>query len=318
MAQRSDAPDRVIADLARDQFGTFSRDQALSAGLSRSQINGRIAKGQLSLLHPGVFAISGVPQTRAALAVAARLYAGEQAWFSHVTAARLHGFEPLTTDRRYWVTVPVDVRRRSRPGMRFVRSRRISGFTGTAHDQPVLSPSRTVVDLAAILDDASFRRVLYDVIGRNITTMDEILSAADDFGGRPGVELVQRSLREFDPQFDSELEHEADELLRSGGLILQRQVEVEEDGILIAVIDLADEEIKFGVEVDGARYHSSAAAVAYDRERDRALRRRNWHMERIGTDDIRCRPQATLAHIVDVHQRRRAEFKRLGKLRRDT
>lgn len=310
MQNQTDVPDHMIADLARGQFGTLSRKQALAAGLSRAQINSRVANGRLAPVHPGVFAVNGAPLTRAALAVAARLYAGDDAWFSHATAARLHGFEPLITDRRFWVTVPVDVRRRSRPGVRLMRSRRISGFTSTAHGQPALSVPRTVVDLAAILDDSLLRRVLYDVIGRNLTATSDVLAAAEDFGGRPGVDLVQRAVKEFDPEFDSGLENEADDLFRSGGLIFTRQIEIEEDGILLAVIDFGDEDVKFGLEIDGARYHSSASAVAYDRERDRMLRRRGWQIERLVTDDVRRRPKSTLTHVSTLYERRCAEFRK--------
>lgn len=117
----------------------------------------------------------------------------------------------------------------------------------------------------------------------------------------------------YDPEFESGLEQEADDLLRSVGLVLQRQIEIWENGILLARLDFADEALKLGIEVDGARYHSSTQAREYDRERDRALRRRGWHIERITAVDVRQRPVATQRHLLEIYgQRQRSSQLRLA------
>lgn len=305
-------PDSMLADVARGQFGAFTLTQARESGLTRHQIAHRLGAGRWETLHPGVFRLRGVPDGRGLTATAGLLFAGDRALFSHATAAHLHGFEPQLWHPRVWLTIPERTRRRPRPGLRIVRSRRIDGFTTVARGQPVLSIARTIVDLAGVVDVASFHRMLYDVFGRGLVAEDKILAAADDFGGRRGVALVRRALAEFDPAFESGLEQEADELFRAAGIVLDRQVEIREDGILLARLDFADEEVKLGVEVDGSRYHSSVSARAYDRQRDRALARRGWHIERFATDDIRRRPRVTQRHVADIRASRSELFRRAG------
>jgi very-short-patch-repair endonuclease len=298
----SDSPDGQLAQIARKQFGTFSRRQALTCGFTRHQVTRKLANGTWTAVHPGVYRVAAAPQTRSSMATAGLLYAGEQAWFSHSTSARLHGIDPLIVADRTWLTVPAYVQRTRRPGLLIVRSRRIEGFTDIAHDQPVLDVRRTIVDLARIHDEPEYRRVLYDVFNRGLLTVDELLGAAEDFGGKTGVALVHRAVAEFDPAFESELEHEADVLLRTDGLTLERQYEIRENGILLARLDFADEQVKLGIEVDGARFHSSPTARFYDRERDRMLGRMGWRIERLTTDDVRRRPQVTLRHIRLIHK----------------
>ncbi len=290
--------------MAQHQFGVFSRQQARQAGLSRHQMDTRLGNGRWETLHPGVFRLRGAPDSPAATAVAGLLYAGAQAWFSHATSARLHGIEPHLWHRWIWITVPVAVQRLARPGLKIVRSRRIDGFTATAHGHPVMSAERSVVDLAALLDPPVYQQVLYDVVSREVVTVDGILAAADDFGGRCGIALVHQAISEFDPTFESGVEYEADALFRAAGLVFERQVEIRDNGILLARLDFADEGIKLGVEIDGVRYHSSAQARHYDRERDRALRRRGWQVERFTTNDVRQRPRSMQRHLVEVYRER--------------
>ncbi|WP_165367422.1 DUF559 domain-containing protein [Phytoactinopolyspora endophytica] len=298
---RAATPDHAVMDLARTQFGNVTRNQALECGLTRHQITTRLARGSWSVVHPKVYRIGGAPQTRAAASVAGRLYAGEEAWFSHASAARLHGIDPLVPSDRTWLTVPARLQRPRRPGLVIVRSRRIDGFTDVVHEQPVLNAPRTIVDLAGVLPAPQFSRVLYDVFGRESVTLDEVLAAAEDFGGRAGLALLHRAVEEFDPAFESGLEHEADELFRDAGFGFERQVEVWESGILLARIDFADEQLQVGVEIDGARFHSSHDARSYDRQRDRTLVRRGWRIERFTTDDIRRHPRTTIRHLRAVY-----------------
>nr|WP_246210793.1 DUF559 domain-containing protein [Phytoactinopolyspora alkaliphila] len=151
--------------------------------------------------------------------------------------------------------------------------------------------------MAAILEDQLFRRVLYDVFGRDIMTVDDVLAAAEDFGGRTGLALVHRAVEDFDPASESGAEYEADALFAGAGLVFERQYEIREDGILVARLDFADEGLRLGVEIDGARFHSTPSARFYDRERDKALTRKGWHIERLTTDDVRRRPNTTIRHL---------------------
>ena len=54
------------------------------------------------------------------------------------------------------------------------------------------------------------------------------------------------------------------------------QVEVWQGGVLIARLDLADEDLMFAVEYDGAEWHSSPVQQAHDRTRRSAASEEGW------------------------------------------
>jgi hypothetical protein len=299
--KRYSGEEDLVAVAAR-QFGVFTREQAYRAGLSRSQLISRLASRQWVPMHPGVLIAATTPRTGGARAMAALLYAGEQAWFSHATAARLRGIDPRSPDPRIWITVPFEVTRSKRPGVKITRSRRIAGFTSTVKGLPTMDDARTIVDLARLVDEAALARVLYDVVSRNVVTVEAVLAAAEDFGGRAGIAMLRRIADEFSPDHESGLEHEADVAFKNAGIELEPQVEVWDGPILVARLDFAIEEIKLGIEIDGAATHSTPEARRYDGLFDRALRRRGWQVERFTTEDVRRTPQAMVGHVRAILQ----------------
>jgi very-short-patch-repair endonuclease len=290
-------PDAVLRGIADGQHGVFTRSQAISAGFTRRQVTARLASGIWSTLHAGVLAATTTQLSRASHAVAGRLYCAPQAWFSHATAARLLGVDPLIVTPHVWVTVPIDVVRRPRPGLIVTRSRRIDGYTTVAHGQPTLDAARTVVDMSQLLDRDALRRVMYDAVGRNVVTAQQVLAAAEDFGGRAGIALLRRVIDEFEDTFDSALEAEADERFRAAGLVFDRQVEVWDGSFLVGRLDFADEDLRLGIEIDGASFHAGREAQRRDRLRDRELRRLGWEITRFGTDDVRRCWRAMITHV---------------------
>ncbi|HLZ37158.1 MAG TPA: hypothetical protein VKP64_05230, partial [Mycobacteriales bacterium] len=111
-----ESPDRTLAAAAHTQAGAFLRAQALAAGFTRGQIAARLASGLWVAVHPGVYCAGTTKRRRETLAVAARLHCGPRAWFSHLTAARLHGIETVGSPD-VWLTVPHAHRPVSRPGL---------------------------------------------------------------------------------------------------------------------------------------------------------------------------------------------------------
>lgn len=299
-----------IAELALRQHGAFTKRQAFEAGFSRHQIAHRLSSGLWIRVQPSVYRMSGTPESRAFKACAGLLYAGDSACFSHATAARMHGIDPGVGFGTVWLTVPACVARSRRPGLWITRSRRLDGFTTTVNGFPTVTAGRMIVDLAALLDRDALTRVLYDAVSQEKVTIDEVLAAAEDFGGRPGVALVHEITTTYDPAFESGLESEAAVLIREAGMIMERQVEVRDDGILLARLDFADDAIKLAFEIDGARFHSSTSARRYDRERDRVLRLHGWHVERFTTDDVRRNPVRTQRLMRKLYDDRVAEHLR--------
>ena len=218
--------DTALAVVASSQFGAFTRAQAYQAGLSRGQVMDRIASGLWVLIHPKVMIAATTPRSPATRAVAGLLYAGDRAWFSHATAARLRGIDPQLVDPRIWITVPVDVMRTKQTGLQITRSRRITNFTSVAHGFPTMTDARTIVDLARVADGAALQRILYDVVSREVVTIEDVLAAAEDFGGRVGIAVLREVTTEFSLEHESALELDADTAFRRAGIFLEPQLEV--------------------------------------------------------------------------------------------
>jgi hypothetical protein len=89
------------------QHGIADRDQALSAGLSRWQVEHRLASGAWQRVYPGVYATFSGPLSRDARLWAAIRRAGAGAMLSHETAAEVHGIIDAPLGTVIHVTVPL-------------------------------------------------------------------------------------------------------------------------------------------------------------------------------------------------------------------
>ncbi|MCE7883411.1 MAG: hypothetical protein DYH08_06020 [Actinobacteria bacterium ATB1] len=74
---RLPSPDVVVAQLAGAQFGTFSRRQAVEAGLSERAVDRRLQGGVWVQVHPAVYKHAGTPSTPELLDMAAVLAVGD-------------------------------------------------------------------------------------------------------------------------------------------------------------------------------------------------------------------------------------------------
>jgi hypothetical protein len=107
--------------LAQQDF-VIERQQAMAAGMSRGQIDDRLASRAWQMLLPRVYLTSAGSPTRRQKLIAALLWAGPEAAIDDVDACRFHGVKAAAIDEdRVHVVVPWGSQARSR---RFVRVRR--------------------------------------------------------------------------------------------------------------------------------------------------------------------------------------------------
>jgi very-short-patch-repair endonuclease len=130
------------------QRGLITADQAGTGGLSRQQVDWRVASGRWQRVHPRVYAAQSGELTTEQREFAALLYAGPGAVLSHNTAARRDGLRGHETTVVH-VTVPAERRVRSVPGVHVHRSR----LLGRVDVHPTREPPRTrlarsIVDIA--------------------------------------------------------------------------------------------------------------------------------------------------------------------------
>jgi len=134
-----------LANLIERQHGRVARHQLLAAGVSRDQVDRRVAAGRLRVVYRGVYAVAGAPATREAHWMAAVLAAGPGAALSHRSAAELWALISGCSSPLH-VTVPSASGRARRPGLAIHRAAvEVARHRGI----PVTTLQRTLRDLKA-------------------------------------------------------------------------------------------------------------------------------------------------------------------------
>jgi hypothetical protein len=64
------------------------------------------------------------------------------------------------------------------------------------------------------------------------------------------------------------------------------QLEVWSGGILLAVLDIADESLRYAAEYDGEEWHSSDEQQLHDRRRRAAVADEDWHLDVFVAADV--------------------------------
>jgi very-short-patch-repair endonuclease len=150
-----------IADVAGKQYGVVARRQL---PIGQDAIDHRCRSGQLHRVHRGVYAVGHRGLGQEARWLAAVLACGETAVLSHRSAAALWGirFGELF---RPEVTTGHDQRQ---PAITTHRGRLAPGDRTVHRGIPTTSPSRTLVDLARLLDRDELIRALKETMVRRL------------------------------------------------------------------------------------------------------------------------------------------------------
>jgi hypothetical protein len=266
---------RALWKLARRQLGLFTWPQAIQL-VSKDQVRHLLRRGHIVRLRRSVYAVAGMPRSYEQAVLAAVLAAGELAWASHRTAARLLGLQVPGPEAIDVLTLPD--RRLRLDGVAQHRNKLIAlADTTRRGGVPVTSVARTLVDctpwlpgkaLGAAVDDAR-RRGLLDIADL------EAAHAALDEGPRTGRHLVVPmrpvlALR-LAGQHPGGSERELDVLgiLRDAGVPLP----VQQHPVMVAGkerhLDYAYPEPKIYLEFDGFAEHGLIRST-FDDDRERA------------------------------------------------
>jgi predicted transcriptional regulator of viral defense system len=159
MAGKS-AKDLEIAALADAQYGIVSRAQLVYAGLTRNEIDHRVAMQRLRLMHRGVYAVGHRRLTVQGRWMAAVLACGKGTVLSHESAAALRELRRVGSGAIH-VTVPGVTGRKRRTGIRLHRSTTLTARDVTVHEGiPVTTVARTIIDLARVLPTDALEKVV--------------------------------------------------------------------------------------------------------------------------------------------------------------
>jgi hypothetical protein len=284
--------------LASTQEAAISLRQAKKAGLSDDQVERLAATGRWRRALRGVYRVAGAPQSARQLIVIAFL-AVERAGgvVSHISAAA--EWSLLPAGMLPHVTVPRRASIRCR-GAKVHRSDIPLVDRTMRNGIRVTSVSRTIVDLAEVLDRPTLEQVVDDALCRKIASVRSILAAAERVGrGRRGIALLRSVLEAWAPGIEPGSVAEVRLLRRCGelgivGMVSQHEV-FDEDGAFVARLDLARPAQKQALEYEGVDPHNPRR-WGRDEPRYARLRALGWEVQPVGKLDL-CPGEPFLADL---------------------
>lgn len=320
------------SELGAKTLGVWTRQAALAV-LTPGQVDHLLANGAWEPLLPGVYADGGYqrdPLQRAAAAVMASGDPVARAPGERVravacgrTAARVHELplidddDPATGAAEHLIDDVHTFRARSgRSGSfaamgRELRRHRLTLLEGELVRHPsgllLTSALRTAVDCARLLTHEATVCLLDDGLHRGLFSPADLAAAVRLRGGWPGVRRLAAAVRAADGRAESPGETLARLLLQPVVPGLRPQVQVRDKrGRVVARLDLGDEQLLLGFEVDGKRGHSGAQMVAKDRRRDRRTDVLGWWVERCTWHELRTRQDEVRARALSTAEARAA------------
>src|SRR4051794_16678076 len=187
-----------LGRLAADHHGVVTTRMAEDAGLHRDVLRRRAAIGMLEQVDDLTFRVAGAPVTWAQRALLACHAAGPDAVLSHRCAAsawRLDGFGQAPIE----LTVPRWLRRERRRNTIVHESTDLAPFDCRTHEGlPVTSPTRTLIDVAAVTGAHRLEQGIEDALRRRLCTTEELAQRFTQLArrGKRGVARLRPLLEE--------------------------------------------------------------------------------------------------------------------------
>lgn len=274
--------------IAGEQHGCISIAQARTARLSHKSVQRRVETKRWKRVLPGVFVVSGSPETWEQRLFAAVLWLGEGAAVAGVSAAALWELPGFSPGR---VEVAHPGSKQSRRGIVVHRSRLEPGEVTRIGILPVTVAARTLADLAGRIGERRLDVAVHHCLHHRLTTLPELHVILADRRGRrfAGSARLGRAIDNYDPSqrpAESPLEVAVARLLTASDLPAPvRQHEVAVRG-RVRRLDFAWPEARVALEVDGYRWHSSRSSWENDRARLADLRRAGWTIIHVTQSDL--------------------------------
>jgi very-short-patch-repair endonuclease len=287
-----------LGELARRQGGVFARWQAYELGFTRFMIARRLATKEWLRVLGNVFISSTSHLDHGSGAWAATLACGPGAVLSGPSAMAWHGLDlDLPDGPIHWVTVPPERHVRV-ARVRTIREALPGEDVTVIAGMPVTTVARSVVDSLRVLPERSGRDVLDRALLRSWLTVEELETRAHGFTGRRGVGRLRYHLTRVRGGARSEAERLLHEVLERGGFSgWSADFKVfDQDGVLLAVLDVAFAKQRLALEVDGLAFHTDPERFQRDRTRQNRLVNQGWLVLRFTWDDLTHRPR----HVIET------------------
>jgi len=282
--------EETLASVASRAHGVVTRGELLGAGVTRAQLKSRLAAGSLIRVYPGVYLVGHQAPSVLARYMAAVKACGDGSLLVRRAAAHLLG---LLKDPPSLPEVLCLTQRRVR-GVRTQRVRHSEPTDGTTwRGIPVTTVQRTLVDLAALLDEDELARAVHQADARHHVRPEQIEGVLARRHNWPGARKLRRVIWGKVPVTLSRLEARFLTRLREAGLPCpdtNRRV----DG---RYVDCRWPEHRLTVELDSYRYHRTRHVWEQDRQRERGARARGDEFRRYTWRDVGEEPEPMLTDL---------------------
>jgi very-short-patch-repair endonuclease len=299
-----------VGRIASAQAGLVTIAQLREAGVPDASIDRAVADHRLHRVFHGVYSVGHRYLTAHGRLLAATLACGEGSVVSHGTAAWIYGLtrnRPDTID----VIAPVEAGRRIAGIRRRFVAMPVGREVWRRGGAPVTSPMRTLVDcagsapteVAGMIEQASVLSLL------DIQAVDRILDGPRRRGSKHLLRLLE-PWRRYKPgiKIRSRMEAKLLPLLTEAALPIPETNARLRVGARTYEVDFLWRRQRLVVETDGGRFHDNPVAGSRDSERNHALTGAGYLIPRLGWEDLRDRPQPTMAEIAQLlRQRRRTQ-----------
>lgn len=263
-------PDRKLDEYAARQYGTFSLNQAHTAGFTPKMVHRRVEKGAWIRLAPSVYALaSASPKWERQMAAALLTRSGSVA--AGRSAAYIHAFDGFRQGRPV-IMVGFDGNARSQLAT-VIRTRRFNSVsTVRKRGFNCTSEAETIITLARELDPDRLEALVDFVLARQSCSAVEIAEVIAASAGTTGLTrlrpIIEYRLPDAYQPPTSELERLVYSLLDHPLLPpYQRQLPISYEAV-DATVDAFIPAWRLIVEGDGRRWHTRRADHDRDRLRD--------------------------------------------------
>lgn len=282
--------DVLIWEIAERQHGVVGLAQLREIGLGRGAIEHRLATRRLHVIHPGAYAVGTRRLTWRGRWTGATLACGPDAWLSHTDAGAL-----WRICARIGRPVHVTVVGRSRPRISGIAGHRVRalgpGDVAVEDGISVTSPTRTLLDLAEVLDCEALGRAFEAADREGRLSPRELRALCERSPGRRGLRPVLRLLDRHAPD-PADVRGELERAFRD--LCRRQRLPMPAFNVLVCglLVDAHWPRQRLVVELDGYEFHRGREAFERDRARDVELRLAGLTVLRFTWRQLRDRPDA--------------------------
>jgi very-short-patch-repair endonuclease len=269
--RQSRGVDARIAEIGGGQHGLISREQLMALGLGKDAIQRRLRSGRLLRIHRSVYAVGHRNRSRETVWMAAVLAGGEGTVLSNRPAGAAWAI--CSSAGRVEVTVPRQ--KRPHPRILFHHSVLPADERTTLNGIPITTVPRTLLDLAATLDERQLERAINEAEIKRLWDELSLHDLLHRYRGRAGITVVRAALRkrsEGATLTKSDLE-ELFIRFADAARLPRPETNTHVEGIEVDCVWRAQRVV---IEVDSWEIHRTRAAFERDREKSRILQAAGW------------------------------------------